>query len=195
MSIIGDINMTDLDIFNEMFNTDSNSCVSFGQNQNRLKLTEPQCASSSITLKGIPGNFFVLQMDRFDLPINFFSGNRGARKRANFVIIAEAIINKINKTVILYIELKNTNIKKDHVIKQLKGAFCFIQYCQAIGRSFWENKDFLKHAEHRFVVICKTDINKRPTFHKKAQFHNKPGNFLKVSFTQHESFYRLIGLK
>ena len=39
MNIIGGIDMTDLDFFNELFNPEPNSWVSFGQNQNRPKLT------------------------------------------------------------------------------------------------------------------------------------------------------------
>jgi len=93
MNIIGGIDMTDLDVFIEMFNPEPNSWISFSQNQNRPKLTEPQGASSSII----------------------------------------------------------------------------------------RNKDFLKSAEHRFVVICKTNINQRLIFHNKAQFHNQPENYLKVS--------------
>ena len=43
--------------------------------------------------------------------------------------------------------------KEKEIIQQLKGAQCFVEYCQAIGKSFWEKQDFLDDYKYRFVSI------------------------------------------
>jgi hypothetical protein len=100
----------------------------------------------------------VIKSDNFVKPKAVFQGSKGECKRADFVIIA----NTNRKKVIFCIELKSGNPGNKEIFQQLKGAYCFIIYCREIGKIFWEEPDFLKDYEYRFISIKKILQNKTP---------------------------------
>ncbi len=115
-----------------------------------VKLNEPQSPDSYAIIRGIPANAIVIKVDSFESPDKIFKGSNGECKRADYVIIA----NDGNKKRIIYIELKRTKNSWNEIVKQLTGSLCFIRYCQEIGKTFWEEKNFLKDIGcSRFGVI------------------------------------------
>lgn len=65
---------------------------------------------------------------------------------------------------IICIEMKVGQRKdKKEIVKQLKGAQCFVAYVQKIGQVFWNKKDFLSDYQYRFVSIKNISMNKRST--------------------------------
>ena len=112
-------------------------------------------------------------------------------KRADFVIIADAG----SKKVILCIEMKaGKGGTEKEIIQQLKGAQCFVVYCQEIGRSFWNIPDFLAGYRYRFISIKEISISKRPTrFDTRIDAHDRPDQMLKISGQRHLQFDHLAG--
>ncbi|WP_287241008.1 MULTISPECIES: hypothetical protein [unclassified Okeania] len=103
--------------------------------KNIVKLTEVD--NYKVTIRRMPDDdeVIVIKVDAFRAPKEIFQGTKGECKRADFVIIADTI----NKgKFILCIEMKGgkKTSKEKEIIQQLKGALCFVEYCQAIGKSF-----------------------------------------------------------
>lgn len=122
----------------------------YGKNQ--VILREPPPANYYVTIKGMPNDddVIIINADKFKSPDTVFKGNRGECKRADFVIVA----NTSKKKVILCIEMKaGKGGSQTDINEQLKGAQCFVAYCREIGQSFWEQPNFLKGYEYRFVSI------------------------------------------
>ncbi len=128
-----------------------------------VRLEEPQCPDSFVTICKMPEDAIVISVDDFWSLEGMFTHEKGQCKRADFVIIADTGTQK----VIVYIEMKRTHESSTTVIQQLAGARCFIAYCREIGQAaaFWNQRDFLNGYEERFVYIghTNTSINKRPT--------------------------------
>ena len=122
---------------------------------------------------------------------NFFEGQKGECRRADFVIIA----NTETKRIILCIEMKakSTTSTELKIIQQLKGVKCLISYCREIGQSFWNQQDFLNDYEYRFVSIRNISIPKKPTrISHKTGIHNCPEQMLKVNSPHNLQFRSLI---
>ncbi len=69
----------------------------------------------------------------------------------------------------------------NEIIQQLKGAQCFLAYCQEIGKTFWNESDFLKKYKQRFVSIGHTSIIKRKTrITRESGKHDQPEKMLKT---------------
>ena len=150
----------------------------------------------SLTIHGMPDDqkVIVIKVDTFSAPKEIFQGSRGECKRADFVIIAN--ISKVGKFIV-FIEMKGgKNTSEGEIIQQLKGAQCFVEYCQAIGKSFWEKRDFLDDYKYRFVSFKNIKISKKPTRYKsKANIHDTPENMLKINSPHYIQFNHLIGHK
>lgn len=134
----------------------------------------------------LPSDAIVVKIDSFSSPDNIFIGSKGERKRADYVIISE------KKKCVLYIELKLTKDNWGQIVKQLKGAECFLKYCQEIGKSFWDEKSFLTDYKHRFVSIAHTSISKRPTRITKTEIHDTPESALKWDWPKDIPFNELV---
>ncbi|ARI81536.1 hypothetical protein [Microcystis aeruginosa] len=110
-----------------------------------------------------------------------FTGNKGECKRADFIIIA----NTPTEKVILCLEMKKSRDSNSSIIKQLKGAECFVSYCREIGRLFWNQPDFLQDYQYRFVSIKNISISKTTTSSRKpsqkSEIHDQPEKMLKIS--------------
>ncbi|AFZ25332.1 hypothetical protein Cylst_3169 [Cylindrospermum stagnale PCC 7417] len=125
-----------------------------------VTLTETQ-DNYSVTIDGMP-NFnevIIINAENFLAPIKVFNGSKGECKRADFIMIADTDTEKI----IICIEMKKTKGKK--IIQQLKGAKCFVSYCQEIGKAFWTKHNFLDTYQYRFISIGHIPISKEKTRH------------------------------
>lgn len=155
--------LTDIAILKEMINeTATVSLEDDGYGKNKVILREPPPANYYVTINGMPDDdeVIIINADKFKSPDTVFQGTRGECKRADFVIVADT--NK--KKVILCIEMKaGKGGSHTDIIGQLKGAQCFVAYCREIGQSFWEEQNFLKDYECRFVSIKNIKIPKKTT--------------------------------
>lgn len=144
----------------------------------------------SVTIHGMPNDdeVIIIKADTFSSPDKFFQGNNGECKRADFVIIA----NTQKQKVILCIEMKagKGGLEKE-IIQQLKGAQCFVAYCREIGQLFWNNRNFLKGYEYRFISIKDISVSKKPSRTKTA-IHDCPERMLKISSPKYLEFQHLI---
>lgn len=80
---------------------------------------------------------------------------------------------------------------EEEIIQQLKGAQCFVAYCREIGQLFWNNPNFLKGYEYRFISIKNISVSKKPSRTKTA-IHDRPEQMLKISSPDYLEFNRLI---
>ncbi len=144
--------------------------------RHRVSLSECNERDSSVTICNLPPDTVVVHVDTYFSNDRLFNGTRGECKRADFALISEM------KKCILFVELKRTNDKEHDIIKQLKGAQCFMSYCQVIGKTFWNSAHFLADYHHRFVSFCHTGLDKRRTrMERKAPKNETPEAFLRES--------------
>ena len=148
-----------------------------------LKLIENQ-DNYSFVVNGMPkpDEVIVIKLDEFFDVRKIFTGSKGECKRADFIIIA----NTTSEKVILCLEMKKSRDDNSSIIKQLKGAKCFVSYCREIGREFWKQPDdFLQDYQYRFVSIKNISISKTttssPKFSQKSEIHDQPEKMLKIS--------------
>lgn len=175
--------MTDTEILLEMIKEEARPRI---QANHSIELREKQEQDSKVTISKIPRDAVVIKADIFKEPKSIFMNSRNECKRADYVIISE------EKKRIVYIEVK---LEKAHsgkdVIRQLWGAKCFIAYCREIGIGFWENSDFLKNYQERFIVFSHTSARKRMVRLPRipaSRSHNAPGNPLKLPGVRHIPF-------
>jgi len=183
--------VSDIYILNKMIK--DNAKISPEENYGKLKviLPEPQHQDSSATISGLPNNAITIKVDNFKSPDTIFNCSNDECKRSDFVIIADTG----NKKVILHIEMKATKGKtKKAIIKQLKGADCFVAYCRKIGKEFWNKQDFLDGYNTRFVSIGHTSIDKKKTrITRNTDIHDSPERMLKIDSPHYLQFNHLVG--
>jgi len=153
-----------------------------------IKLEEPSVKNSIACIRNSPYDAFIIKADEFPAPKNFFKGDKGECKRADFVIISP------EKKVILYVELKAGAKDTDHIVKQLKGAACVVKYCTEIGKQFWNHSSFLNGYSPRFIGIVNLSVNKKASRYKKAPVHDTPETFIKISSPHNIQFREIAGL-
>ncbi|MEO5363793.1 MAG: hypothetical protein H7838_09255 [Magnetococcus sp. DMHC-8] len=159
--------------------------------KHKVILTETQSSESSessVEILHVPTDTLVIRVDCFPPPDGIFNGNLGECKRADFAIIS------CEKNLIICIEMKLTKGDLTEIKQQLRGAECFMKYCQAIGKTFWNAPQFLDHCEYRFVAIQQTNVSipKRPTkITKPASKHNSPDNPMKIDWPHSLTFKQL----
>ncbi|MFZ4438679.1 MAG: hypothetical protein ACOYOS_09655 [Syntrophales bacterium] len=164
--------------------------ITIEDSKTSVTLQEPQAPDSSIDIAGIPSDAIVIKVDTFPSPDFIFCGSKGECKRADYVIIADSG----GKKRILYIEMKRTKDSLKEVIRQLAGARCFMHYCQEIGKHFWNEQDFLKNYQHRFVSIGHTSIAKRKTrVDRSPGKHETPEKVMKIDWPRRLQFNHLVG--
>lgn len=183
--------MSDINILHEMIKDAARVPLVDNYGKRCVKLEEPQCPDSSVTIFGMPDNAVVIKADTFRSPDSVFKGTQGECKRADFVILAD--VGK--KKVILYIEMKATKKSEKEIIQQLKGSQCFVAYCREIGQSFWNVRNFLDGYEPRFISIGHTNIPKRSTrITRQTGVHDHPDRMLKIDWSHHPQFNHLAGI-
>lgn len=182
--------MPDLVILQQMIKDEAKVPLIETNGKISVFLSEPQCPSSSVTIKGMPANAIVIKADAFKSPNTVFSNVKGECKRADFVIVS----NENNKKRIIFIEMKASKDSANIIIKQLTGAKCFIHYCQEIGKSFWMQNDFLVGYSYRFISIGHTSISKRQTrIDRISGVHDQPEKMLKISSPHNLQYSMLAG--
>lgn len=183
--------MSDIDILNEIIKDNAKISPEDNYGKLKVKLTEPQQPDSSATIFGLPKDAITIKVDAFKSPDTIFNCSNGECKRSDFVIIADTD----EKKVILHIEMKTSKGKtKKDLIKQLKGADCFVAYCRKIGQEFWNKPDFLEDYNTRFVAIKQTRIAKKKTrAERKPGVHNQPENMLIMHSPHRLAFNHLAG--
>ncbi|MHC5725471.1 MAG: hypothetical protein ACYT04_47725 [Nostoc sp.] len=184
--------MSDIAILKEMIKEIATVPLQNRHDKMQVTLTEPPPTDYSVTINGMPHNddVIVIKADAFNSPKTVFKGNRGECKRADFVIVAYTG----KKKVILCIEMKAkaSTSKEWEIIQQLKGAQCFVAYCQQIGKKYWGQKNFLDTYVYRFVTIRNINIDKKPTWEKITDVHDSPDRMLKISSAKYLEFNHLI---
>ncbi len=185
--------MSDVNILNEMIKDTAKVKVSvdnYGKNKVTLREAKGSAhAEYAVTIFGIPDEAVVIKADAFEPPKSVFNDSKGECKRADFVIVADMGKEK----VIICIEMKAGAGKNQEIIQQLKGAHCFMAYCQKIGQSFWNEPNFLHDYAYRFVSIRNISIPKKQTrFNKKTELHDCPDKMLKVSSQSRFQFNHLV---
>ena len=190
--------MSDIRILKEMLNDTATVSLEeypLGSKKKVVKLIEQDSSANySITLSGMPDDaeVIVIKADMFSSPNAVFNGSKGECKRADFVII----IHLGNKKIILCIEMKarSSTSSEQEIIQQLKGARCFIAYCQEIGKTFWEESDFLNGYSDRYVSIRNIGIPKKTTrMDPKTGIHDRPDRMLKINSPNYLQLNHLIG--
>ena len=180
--------MEDIEILSQMIKGAARVQLSVEYNKPRVILTEPREPDSTVIINNMPFDALIIKVDAFKSPDDIFNGNKGECKRADYVIIS------YEKKRIIYIEMKKSKDSWRQIVCQLRGARCFVVYCQEIGKAFWQEKDFLQNYKHRFVSISHTSIPKRKTrIERKSGKHDSPEKAMKVSWPNHLQFNHLAG--
>jgi hypothetical protein len=182
--------MQDVDILAQMIKTTAQVPLKYEYGKSAVTLSEPQASDSSTTIRNMPADAMVIKVDIFHSPDKIFNGIRGECKRCDYVIISPG------KKCILYIEIKRTRDTdgRKHVVEQLKGARCFVTYCQAVGKYFWGKHEFLSGYKNRFISIGHTRIAKRKTrITKESKRHDTPDNAMKIDWPNYLQFNHLAG--
>ncbi|NER23140.1 MAG: hypothetical protein F6J96_21050 [Symploca sp. SIO1C2] len=187
--------MSDIALLKEMIKETATVPLEEHNGKNQVTLIEPPPANYSVTIHGMPykDEVIIIKADTFSSPRAVFNGKRGECKRADFVIIADTDNKKFRK-VILCIEMKaGKGGTESEIIQQLKGAQCFVAYCREIGQVFWNQRNFLKGYEYRFISLREISIAKKPTRTlAKVGIHNCPERMLKITSPHHLQFNRLV---
>jgi hypothetical protein len=192
--------MSDFSILNKILNTKATISLEKGMyGKLHAILHEPESIDHkgySVLINNIPENSIVINADQFPSPNAIFNSGEGICKRADFIIISCAYINKHNKNFIMFIEMKKgKGGSEGSIIKQLKGTQCLLSYCKEIGKLFFNKEDFLsaKKYEYRFISIRDIGINKKTTVTKfNNKQHNHPEDMLKISSPHNLYFKQLI---
>ncbi|MDD1469340.1 hypothetical protein MEO43_29805 [Dolichospermum sp. ST_sed5] len=118
--------MSDIAILKEMIQeTATVSLENDLDGRNKVILKEPKPPNYYVTIRGMPDddNVIIINPEEFKSLDTIFKGNRGERKRADFIIIADTG----KKKVILCIEMKaGKGGEMKDIIEQLQGAKCFV---------------------------------------------------------------------
>ena len=185
--------MNDIQILREMLNPNTQVVVQSGQGRSSVQLTDSQ-SGTTVEIKGLPHNSIIIRAEDFENPLIVFNGSKGERKRADFVIVSN---DENDRKWIICIETQERDSKKAwHITQQLKGAYCFINYCKCVGKSFWESEEFLDDYDYRFVSIVDINFNRSKRrsqpFYSTRELHNRPDVFLKISRSPTLHFGKLI---
>ena len=182
--------MNDLEILRALLKDEVLAPANTQRNRRALVLTEPQGQSYELRITGAPYDTIAFRADAFPPPHHIFRGDKGERKRADYVIVA----NEGNRKWIVYVEMKggNDGLAKD-IQAQLRGAHCVVAYCRAIGQQFWREDGFLEPRSYRehYVSVKNVGSNNRPLWPSSKppndspetmwKFKNPPGGSLRFA--------------
>ena len=169
---------SDVEILKDLFKDEAQVPVYTREHRVFAELMEPKTDDSSVILRGVPQDAFIVKADLFPSPDGVFASKNRECKRADFIVISE------QHRCILFIELKRTTKEKRHIVQQLKGAKCLVEYCKAIVEHFWENSSFLLDYEERYICFRHTGkrIAKQTTrIDENPALHNVPDKVRMIS--------------
>jgi hypothetical protein len=155
----------------------------------KVILIENQAPDSFIEIHKIPADALVIDLDKAFNNQGLFQGKSGECKRADYVIISE------QEKRVLFIEMKRSNAPAIDIINQLKGALCAFEYCQIIGREFFQERDFLAQYQKRFISVRHTGGTKQRTEIEQTapmgERHNTPDHPLRISWAKCIQFRKI----
>ncbi|MDR3012684.1 MAG: hypothetical protein LBU70_05670 [Chitinispirillales bacterium] len=167
--------MTDTDILNEMIKDTALIALQFNEyDKPYILLNEPEIPDSNVTIYQPPLDTIVIKADACFSLDNIFKGEKGECKRADYIIIS------VEKKCILYVELKMMRDSWGKIVKQFKGAQCFVKYCQEIANVFWNKKDFLAGYKNQFINIRHISRKRKTRLDKEKQTHSTPETAMKI---------------
>ena len=193
---------SDLDILRELIKDEALVNVAKDEHgKNFLDLKEPGegiLSGYNLKVRNPPQDTIAIKSDMFPPPKKIFRNTKGECKRADFVIISK---HHGGKSWIVYVEMKRGKYGSEtEIIQQLFGSSCFIDYCRAVGRTFWRKPKFLGEREYqqRYVSVKNIGVNKRPSRSRRVggpPLHDCPENMLKISAPRPNGiwFNELIG--
>jgi len=182
--------MTDIVMLNQMINNNARIVLTNKYKKAYVELIEPNQPESKVQIQGLPQDAVVIKIDDAFQNDSFFSCKNGECKRADYVIVAETYTKK----VILFIEIKKTTKSKAHIIKQLKGAACAMNYCSEIAKVFYGRDKFLSDYEKRFITFGHTGIRKRKTrIQRNKSTHDSPEKMMIIDWPANIQFAHLAG--
>jgi len=133
-----------------------------------------------ITIHNVPKNTILLSLYQYSqLGIGnklkkIIKADLGVFRCCDYVL---ATIDD-NRIVLVYIEMKSEESQHGDIIKQFKGATCFIGYCHAIIQTFFNiPKEEFQSIRLYYVLISKARLNKKPTKNMNYKKHTSPENF------------------
>jgi hypothetical protein len=190
--------MSDIAILKQMIKENVTVSLKEGKEKTHFRysviLTERQ-DNYSVTIDQMPepDQVIIINPEKFKAPREVFNGSKGECKRADFVIIADTVTEKI----ILCIEMKRTKDNQRKIVQQLCGAKCFIAYCQQIGKAFWHQDRFLDDYQYRFVRITRIPNLITTTLNESKNkittiTHDTPEKMLIISGNNYLTFNQLI---
>ncbi len=193
--------MSDIAILKEMIKDTATVSLVDCRNKKKVILEEKdekkpddKKANYTVDIVGLPddSDVIVIKVDDCSKSLNSIlnSGDNNICRRSDFVVIADTGTDK----VIVCIEMKAGKPDAKEIRQQLRGSQCFIRYCQEIGKSFWNQDNFLKDYEYRFVVIWNIcNSRKRSTAYKEREILNDtPETMMKVDSCTEIQFRILI---
>ncbi len=165
--------------------------LEYGRNCVRLKETRKNAGLRDVTIRDLPTNSIVLNIDKFAQPKTLFKGKMGECKRCDYILLLTGEKQKI----LLFVEMKSGRFNKAEVQQQFKGAECVIDYCEAVLERFHGQNGLLKSYEKRFVIFYKPSLAKRPTqpFARPVK-NDSPETALKYPSPHNPSLKKLLGL-
>lgn len=121
-----------------------------------LEETSEEASLKKVHVTGISQNGLILKLEK--AKIDFFEGS-GPNRRCDYVILSDYK----GKKYAVFIELKSTSVDLRKIALQFKGSQCLMDYFCSVLDRFDPGCSSLKEYEHRFVLMYKTSIRKRPT--------------------------------
>lgn len=181
--------VNDIDILHEMLNSTVLVPLQPKGNHVSVELMDKQ-SQTTVEITNLPNNSVVIKTEVFEPKKVVFKGLKDERRRADFAIVS---IENTKKWIIC-IEIKSSNIDKDRVISQLRGAKCVVDYYKSVGREFWAANNFLENYEYRFVGIAgitekKSTRPMNPANQTKTKLHDRPDTFLPI-FEQKRLYFK-----
>jgi hypothetical protein len=163
-----------LDVYKKIYKQSFIKHPIFDDNLNEyyVILTEKDKSAELDTLiiRNIPKNSILLPMSVYsNLKLeskmkHIFDSETGIFKCCDYVLLT--MIN--DELHIFFIELKSINFDKKEVMKQFKGARCFIEYSNAIIMHFHDVSSFkLMEFGIRYFLFSKRPLNKRAIIKQK----------------------------
>jgi hypothetical protein len=178
----------DIAILSQMIRDTAKVSLKDNYSKKTVELTEPACPTTQVTIYGLPDDIVVIKADKFRSPDTIFAGSNGECKRCDFLVVA--VTSK--KKVILYIEMKAEKAPREEIVRQLKGARCFVVYCREIAKEFWDYQALLEDYEERYISIGHISIGKKPTrITRDKGKHDRPERFMKIGWPHHLEFGHL----
>ena len=159
-----------------------------------VALTEsgPEAKLKKVIVSDVPENTILLNLHKYS---NLNIGMRmkeiindecGVFKCCDYLMISA----ENGKLHLIYIEMKSKKIERGEIIKQFKGASCFIGYCNAIIEYFYDTHSQKAFSiDTSYALLSWRNLNKTPTTKKHSYRKNK----YRKSLSPEEYIHRTVG--